>query len=163
MTGKIVHIHCKTKTPGEFGIMKPKVEQAQIATGGIEGDYNDFRTNEKNGDPDMALLLMSKETINELNDEGWPVEVGDVGENIVTEGIPLDTFQPEMKFQIGEALIQISYECEPCYKLHSLPYVGKERGPDFVKTIMGRRGWYARVLEPGEISVGDFCTLVEAD
>ena len=162
MNGKVLHINRKPKTPGEFGLPKPEVERARITAEGIDGDYNDFRATKKGNHPDMALLLMPIETIRELNEEGWPAKVGDLGENIVTEGILLNAFEPEMKFDIGGAQIQISYECDPCYKLHSLPYIGEERGPEFIKTMMGRRGWYARVLEPGDIAVGDTFSLAEA-
>ncbi|MEE2876716.1 MAG: MOSC domain-containing protein [Candidatus Neomarinimicrobiota bacterium] len=161
MTGKVLHLHRKPKVEGEFGLQKPEVEQAQITSNGIESDYNDYRTTKKDNHPDMALLLMPVETIRELNKEGWPIEVGDIGENIITEGIAMDTFKPNLKFDIGSAQIQISYECDPCYKLHSLPYVGQDRGPEFVKTMMGRRGWYARVLKAGEVSVGNACEMVE--
>lgn len=161
MTGKILHLHSKPKCPGEFGLPKPAVESARITPQGIDGDYNDYRMTKKNGHADMALLIMPAETIDELNAEGWPVKAGDIGENIVTEGIPYSTLQPEVKFKMGAALIQISYECDPCYKLHSLPYVGKARGPEFVKTVMGRRGWYARVLEAGDVAVGNSCAMVE--
>ncbi len=161
MTGKVLHLHSKPKTPGEFGLRKPAVESAQITSTGLEGDYNDYRTTKKDGHPDMALLVMPAEMLDELKGEGWPVEAGDIGENIVTEGIPYNALQPDVKFKLGSAVIQISYECDPCYKLHSLPYVGKDRGPEFVKTMMGRRGWYARVLEAGEVSVGNACVVVE--
>ena len=161
MTGKILNLHQKPKIPDEFGLKKPSVESCQITAEGLEGDYNDYRTTKKNGHRDMALLIMPAETIKELNSEGWPVEAGDMGENIVTEGIPYSTLQPEVKFKLGSAVIQISYECDPCYKLHSLPYVGEGRGSEFVKTTMGRRGWYARVIEAGEVTVGSTYELIE--
>lgn len=161
MIGKVLHIHRKLKKPGEFGLLKPKVVQARITHNGIEGDYNDFRATKKNNDPDMALLLMPIEIINELNQEGWPVKAGDIGENIVTKGIRLNAFEKDKKLNIGSAKVQLSFECDPCYKLHSLPYIGKELGPEFIKTMIGRRGWYARVLETGNINVGDICSFSE--
>ena len=117
MTGKVLHLHSKPKTPGEFGLRKPAVESAQITSTGLEGDYNDYRTTKKDGHPDMALLVMPAEMLDELKGEGWPVEAGDIGENIVTEGIPYNALLPDVKFKLGSAVIQISYECDPCYKL----------------------------------------------
>ena len=159
MTGKILHICSKPKISNEFGLMKPEIKQALITRNGIEGDYNYFRATKRGNNPDMALLLMPIETIHKLNKEGWPVKVGDIGENLVTEGIPIDKFESKTMIDIGSVKIQISYECDPCYKLHSLPYVGKKRGAEFVKTMMGRRGWYARVLRNGHIASGDKCFL----
>jgi MOSC domain-containing protein YiiM len=42
-----------------------------------------------------------------------------------------------------------------------LPYIGDERGQEFMKTIKDRRGWYARVLEEGVVQSGDQITLEE--
>jgi MOSC domain-containing protein YiiM len=42
-----------------------------------------------------------------------------------------------------------------CTYLYSLPYIGDERGPEFIKTVKDRRGWYARVLEEGVVKEGD--------
>jgi MOSC domain-containing protein YiiM len=56
---------------------------------------------------------------------------------------------------VGSALLQISFKCEPCTYLYVLPYVGDERGSEFIKTVKDRRGWYARVLEEGSVKTGD--------
>ena len=62
---------------------------------------------------------------------------------------------------MGSALIQISFKCEPCTYLYSFPYIGDERGQEFMKTIKDRRGWYARVLEEGVVRAGDIIKLEE--
>jgi MOSC domain-containing protein YiiM len=54
----------------------------------------------------------------------------------------------------------VTEACDPCDELYSLPYVGKEKGPAFVKTMMGRRGWYAKVLREGEIEPGNSAELL---
>ena len=33
----------------------------------------------------------------------------------------------------------------------TLPYVGVERGPEFLRIMLGQRGWYARVLQGGTV------------
>ena len=38
--------------------------------------------------------------------------------------------------------------------LYGLPYVGQERGAAFVRTMLGRRGWFARVIRGGVLRVG---------
>ena len=63
------------------------------------------------------------------------------------------------KYLIGEAEIEISFICEPCTNLYKLPYIGTQRGPEFMAAIMNRRGWYARVLKEGHISVGNSFVL----
>ena len=151
----IYQINKKPKTKKEVGLPKIKIKKADILTTGIDGDYNRFRKNKKNNDPDMALMILSLDIINDLNDEGWPVKPGDLGENLTLENVDYKTLKPGQKYTIGTAKIEISFICDPCSNLKVLPYVGIEKISNFIKTLMKRRGWYARVLEPGKISEKD--------
>ena len=54
----------------------------------------------------------------------------------------------------GGVELEISKRCDPCVVLYGLPYVGQERGPGFVRTLRGRRGWFARVTRGGMVRVG---------
>ena len=56
--------------------------------------------------------------------------------------------------------IEISFICDPCTNLYALSYVGEKRGPKFIETTNNRRGWYARVLKEGSVSVGDSFLLI---
>jgi len=142
-------------TPGGHGLPKPSVNEVQILYGGVEGDFNLFRHEQKHDDPDMALLVVPRETLSELGQEGWPVGSGDLGENITSEGIPYAAFSPGRRFQVGGAAFEVSKPCTPCDNLFLLPYVGGARGPEFLKVMIDRRGWYARVLVEGIVRVGD--------
>ena len=147
----LLQINVKPNTANEHGIPKTSVTSAILSKSGLEGDYNNWRTNKKSGNPDMAVLLYPIETIQELNKEGWPVKPGDLGENFTITGIAHSHFSPNQQYQIGESLIEISFECDPCQNLSVLPYVGKTKINEFIKTLMHRRGWYARVLKEGLI------------
>ncbi len=103
----------------------------------------------------MAVLLMPEETLAELNREGWPVRPGDLGENVTLQGVPYDALQPGREVRLGGAVLQVSQPCTPCDNLYVLSYVGRERGPAFVKALLGRRGWFARIVRPGDVRVGD--------
>lgn len=155
MRGSVTRLSVKPKVPGEYGLPKHAVEQLNITAGGADGDYNNYRTRSLAGDPDQAILLLTGEVLRQLNAEGWPVAPGDLGENITLEGIPENTLGPGARLQVGGAQLEVSLACDPCTELYSLPYVGQEKGPSFVRTMKGRRGWYARVLEPGLVRVGD--------
>jgi MOSC domain-containing protein YiiM len=61
--------------------------------------------------------------------------------------------QPGTRYRIGEVECEISKACTPCKNLYLLDYVGNN--PEFLKTTLNRRGWYARVLKEGKIRVGD--------
>ena len=153
--GRVHRIHRKPEVPTEHGLPKPAVPEARLTHRGVEGDFNRYRHEEKHDDPDMALLIIPLETLHELNEEGWPVQPGDLGENLTTQGISIDAFVPGRRFRIGETVVEVSKECTPCTNLYLLPYVGAARGPAFLQATLGRRGWYARVLQDGLVCAQD--------
>ena len=155
MQGKVLQLNIKEKVMNEVGLPKNHISSAMVTKSGMQGDYNNYRSVELDDTPDQALLLMPIEMIEQLNKEGWPIKSGDIGENITTLDIPYNEFQPNTKFKIGESEFQISYACTPCHNLEFLPYVGKQKGNEFIKTMVNRRGWYARVLKEGKVKVGD--------
>jgi MOSC domain-containing protein YiiM len=155
VAGEIQQINVKPQTKGEHGLPKRRVDSAFVAREGVEGDYNVYRHDELHDDPDQALLIMPIETISELNSEGWPIKPGDLGENFTTRGVPYHEFGVGKVFTAGGVRLQISKACDPCDNLNLLPYVGASRGPAFLKVMLGRRGWYARVLEEGQVKAGD--------
>jgi MOSC domain-containing protein YiiM len=122
-----------------------------ITTEGVQGDFNRWRTEKANGDPDQAVLLLSEEILADLRAEGWPVRAGELGENLTVADIPPGTLQPGARVHVGEVVLEVSKPCDPCTILYSLPYVGITRGPAFLRTLKGRRGWFARVLHGGTI------------
>ena len=155
MNGRVYQINTKPETPGERGLPKRQTETVFVSYKGVEGDFNRYRQEKCNGRLDKAILLMPLEMIVQLNSEGWPISPGDIGENITSQWSPYNNFCQNKKYKIGEIEIQISELCIPCGNLKILPYVGKERWPEFKKAMTGRRGWYARVLKEGRIKVGD--------
>lgn len=158
-SGKITQISVKPSTSGEHGLPKIAVPSAEIHFGGLDGDYNNYRQHKKKGDPDMAVMIIAKTILDDLNNEGWPVENGDLGENLTINDLPYAFIKPDQRYRTGSALVQISFKCDPCTYLYSLPYIGDEKGPEFIKTLKDRRGWYARVLEEGIVKNGDYFQL----
>ncbi|MBT3731921.1 MAG: MOSC domain-containing protein [Candidatus Marinimicrobia bacterium] len=152
MMKTIFQINVKPKTLNEHGIPKTSVKSVYVSKLGLEGDYNNFRTIKKDKNPDMAVLVYPIETIHELNNEGWPIMPGDLGENFTTSGIPHSHLSLNQKYKIGECIIEISFECDPCKNLSVLPYIGETKINDFIKKLMHRRGWYARVLKEGVVT-----------
>ncbi|MBI3940808.1 MAG: MOSC domain-containing protein [Acidobacteria bacterium] len=162
MQGRVHQINLKAKKERERGIPKLPVPSVFFSREGAEGDFNRWRHEGDGGNPNKALLLLPLETIRQLNQEGWPVQPGDLGENLTTEGLAYAQFEVGRRYGVGERLqIEISRACDPCRNLCVLPYVGSERGPSFIRTLTGRRGWYARVLESGQVAVGDIIRGLE--
>ena len=158
MQGEVYQINSKLETPNERGLPKTAIAFAQVTEKGIGGDFNRYRHEKKNDDLDQALLLMPIEMIDQLRREDirWQITAGDLGENITTEGIPYDSIEVGKQYRIGDnVVIQITEPCTPCANLAVLPYVGKGRVVEFNKTLINRRGWYARVLHEGWIRTED--------
>ncbi len=158
--GVLVRIGAKPKVPGERGLPKPERLEARLTRSGVEGDYNVYRETVKQGSPEMAILLMPQETLAQLNREGWPVRPGDLGENLTTSGLPYEAFAPPCHLTVGPVEMEVTKPCAPCDNLYQLPYIGPSRGPEFVRTLLKRRGWYARVVRDGTVRRGDPMTLV---
>lgn len=85
---------------------------------------------------------------------------GQFGENFTTEGLLEDEVCIGDKLRVGKALIQATQPRVPCYKL-----AHKMGIPGFDKTFLqaNRSGFYARVLEEGQVAAGDPIERVSRD
>lgn len=151
MTARVVALHHKPRVRGEPGIPKLAVDTLVFDAQGVASDYNHYRTTRLARTDDHGVLLLARETLQSLQTE-WPILPGDLGENVLTEGLELVV---GARLVCGEALLELTEPCLPCSKLRVLPYVGRERLKGFLQTLTGRRGVYARVLRGGGVRVGD--------
>ena len=158
--GRLLQINVKGRTAREVGLPKRSVPSAHVTAQGLDGDFNRYRHDQLADDPDSAVLLLPVETMRALDREGWPVRPGDLGENLTTEGLPYEALGPGRALRVGAVRLEVTRACDPCTNLYALPYVGAERGPAFLRAMLGRRGWYARVTRPGPIEVGDAVEVV---
>ncbi len=159
MASAVIQLSIKPRVPGEPGLPKRPVARLVVTPTGCEGDYNHYRTRSLANDPDQAVLLVTDEAIASLVAEGWPMTPGDFGENITLGGVAEASLVPGTLLTIGAVRLEVSKPCEPCSNLYHLPYVGRERGPEFLRVTRDRRGWYARVLTPGTIGLSDRVTV----
>ena len=159
MTGKIVSINIKPKTKGQRGIPKNRVDSAEITKSGVSTDFNIYRYESKNNTTNRAVLIYTMDQIEQLNKEGWPVNIGDLGENLTISDIKYSELNIGDNLVSGKLRLEISEICNPCTNLSVLPYVGEERVTEFIKTIKGRRGWYAKVIDEDTVSIGDKIAL----
>jgi MOSC domain-containing protein YiiM len=94
----------------------------------------------------------------ELPDMDLPL--GIFGENFTTTGLREAEVNIGDRFQIGNLILMVTQPRLPCYKL------GIRFGrPDMVKRFLASRrtGFYFRVLQEGEVGVGDTLELVSRD
>jgi MOSC domain-containing protein YiiM len=153
VSGRIVQLSLKPREGRARGLPKRPVSALTVTTEGVQGDFNRWRTEKAGGDPDQAILLMREETLTDLRAEGWPVQPGELGENLTVAGLPGDSLRPGVQVRLGHVVLEVSKPCDPCTILYSLPYVGVDRGAAFIRTLKGRRGWFARVLQGGTVSM----------
>jgi len=83
---------------------------------------------------------------------------GAFGENISTLGMTEDDVCIGDVYRAGSVLLQVSQPRRPCWKLNRR--FGME---DMARQVQDslRTGWYYRVLEEGEVAVGDALQLVQ--
>lgn len=77
---------------------------------------------------------------------------GGFGENLTIDGLTEENVCIGDRWRIGNVLVEVSKPRQPCWKL-----CRRWSQPDLAKRVVqtSRGGWYLRVREPGEISVGD--------
>jgi MOSC domain-containing protein YiiM len=97
---------------------------------------------------EKEVSLLAIESIHKLCDEtGISAAPGSFAENITTEGIDLGSLPVGSKFQIGGAkikVIQIGKDPSQAYTYNYLGY-----------SILPKEGVFCKVIEGGEIKVGD--------
>ncbi len=95
------------------------------------------------------LLLVDLETLEEFG-----IVPGRVKENITTRGINLGGLSLGQRMRVGEALLEVTKECEVCHLMDAIRQGLQE-------AIRGRRGILCRVVEAGRIRRSDKIEIVE--
>ena len=130
------------------GTQKTEVEKAVLVKDwGIEGDAHA-------GNWHRQVSLLSLEKIEEFRKRGAEVSFGAFGENLIVEGYDFRNLPVGTRFRCGEVLLEMTQIGKEC---HSHCQIYKVMGD----CIMPREGVFAKVLEGGEISVGDELVLEE--
>jgi len=136
---------------------KPSVPGFLIGSTGCGYDYNHYRETVMRGENERAVSILTTDILGDLRAEGWPVGVGDLGENLFVDDMAYATFAIGRRFKIGAtAVLEVTEPIAPCAYLCTLPYLEQKwRCADFIRTLDKRRGWYAKVVATGQVSVGD--------
>ena len=141
--------------PEGHSMPKRAIQAAKITEEGMEGDVNHYRYTKRGGDTDMALVLLTTNDLAHLKACGHALGPGDIGENLLLSDIDPHSLGPNVELDIGMVRVQITRICDPCESLGKLPQIGKEGLPSLLKDSIGYRGWYARVILPGKVTIGD--------
>ena len=128
------------------GIPKRPLDVARVEVGGIVGDGHNH---DKHNTPLQALSLIDVEDLYDLSDEGFDVGPGSTGENVTLCGLSIDDLEigTTLRFS-GGVVAELSKRRKPCYVLDAID-------PELKSVIVGRCGFYAKVIEPGTLRPGE--------
>jgi MOSC domain-containing protein YiiM len=99
--------------------------------------------------PKREVLFASKEHLDAVG-----VEPGATRENLTVEGDDVERWPIGQRVRVGEAAVfEITMVCDPCHRMDELR-------EGLRAELEGRRGMLARIVESGEVAVGDQVTLL---
>lgn len=84
--------------------------------------------------------------------EGLDVAPGAIRENVTVAGADVQAWPVGQRVRAGGALFEITMVCDPCHRMDELR-------PGLRAQLDGKRGMLARVVEGGEVAVGDELSL----
>ncbi|MFN2515454.1 MAG: MOSC domain-containing protein [Pyrinomonadaceae bacterium] len=156
MNGRIFQVNT---SPG--GVPKLAIHEAVVNELGLEGDAHRFP--DIHGGPERAVCLFSLERILELQAEGHPIFPGSVGENVTISGLDWGRLNPGSQLTLGdEVLVEITTYTRPCNSIPSSFIDGKYQRIS-QQVHPGYSRLYARVLQPGRITVGQTVELLNGN
>jgi len=142
--GKVVGV-CLSK---KKGTAKRNVQRGQLEVDwGLVGDAHA-------GPWHRQVSLLAWESIEKMRAKGLKVRAGSFAENITTEGIELHTLPVGTRLRIGPALAEVTQIGKICHDRCAIYYQAGD-------CVMPREGIFVRILEPGEVKVGDTVEVVE--
>jgi len=132
-----LHIARVKGTPSD-----PVQEATAISGLGLEGDRSAYEGNLR------QVLFVDKEIL-----DGAGLAPGQVKENITVTGLNVAEIKPGQIFTIGaEVTLEAVGDCEACGKMDAIRMGLKDE-------LDGKRGMLAKVLNGGNIKVGDSVTV----
>lgn len=133
MAGRIAHLFLKE---GRALPMRSVPAVTAIAGKGLEGDAAFGRERRQ-------VLLVGQSTLSDFE-----LQPGMLRENMTLIDTVLDDLADGTLLEVGEAVLEIIGDCEPCGQMDDLR-------PGLREAIRGRRGKLARITRSGDIRLGD--------
>ena len=125
----------------------PLASATLVVGGGIEGDR-------KGKHPDRQLNIMSLETLGRLRAEGFHTEPGQMGEQIVVQGLDVAALAQGAVLQLGEAArVEVVKPRTGCERFEAVQGRSREQAAEGLGVV-------ARVVTGGPIRVGDAVKIV---
>lgn len=125
-----------------------------IAERGLEGDH---RTSKTPGSARQVTLISEEFIASIAGYTGLPnIDPSQLRRNLVVRGINLNALRYQ-QFQLGDAVFQATALCHPCSRMEETV------GPGTVSAMMGYGGLCCKVLQSGEIALGDRLQLLDSE
>lgn len=150
MTGVVEHVHV---TPESGADPEPRERVEAVAGRGLRGDryFEETGTFSQSArDAPRDLTLIEAEAIEAIErDYDIDLEPGVHRRNVTVRGVALNHLVGRT-FRLGDAVVEGAELCEPCSYLEGL------LGEDGVReSLVHRGGLRCRIVEDGEVAVGD--------
>jgi MOSC domain-containing protein YiiM len=169
----------------EYTTQKDILPFARVSKEGVQGDYNHYRTVALSSTEDRAVSILTTDVMTSIRAtyKNYSVQEGDLGENILIDGVSFRFFQvgQQYRFQSMDdetrkdesVIVEITEPIEPCANLCKLSYINDdsispkdriERCKEFIEHLDaydGYRGWYAKVVKEGTMKSGSQVSKVD--
>ena len=143
--GSIEHIFV---APAKAKPVQSVASVVALAGEGLRGDRYTLAKNRRA--PDYQVTLIESENIEAFTEAtGLPLAPGTPRRNIVTRGVRLNDLCGK-RFRVGAAVFEGLELCEPCAIFAKFTY------REALKFFVHKGGLRARIVEGGELRVGDF-------
>lgn len=130
------------------GIKKTQVSYIDVIKDyGIVGDAHA-------GDWHRQISLLAKESVDKMSVTGLHLQPGDFAENILTQGIVLNTLPIGTVLNVGTVKLQVTQIGKECHNDCEIKRI-------VGKCVMPTEGIFAKVLQEGRITPGDRITISE--
>ena len=132
------------------GTQKTEVPEAELIVDyGIKGDAHAGKWHRQ-------VSLLGYEKIEAFKEKGAQVDNGAFGENIIVEGFDLRNTPVGTRFQIGDALLELTQIGKECHSHCAIYHAVGD-------CIMPREGVFTKVLKGGIIHKGDEIRMLEPE
>jgi MOSC domain-containing protein YiiM len=144
MMGSVLHIFV---APSRGTPMEPRDSVTAIADTGLVGDRYAISANRRGADYQLTLIEIENiEAFARAVSQPFPPDKP--RRNVVTQGVALNDLCGK-RFWVGEVVLEGIELCEPCVLF------AQRAGREVLKHFLHRGGLRTRIVEGGEIRVGD--------
>lgn len=150
LAGKVTAVSCSAK----HGFPKHSADSIRLVAG--KGILSDAHSSDAAVPDTRQVHLMASELHQELNDAGFSIAAGQLGDNITTSGLDVLALPLHTTLWIGDARLTVTGLRNPCRSLEAQhPGITKFMMRRDADGVMQRRtGIFATVQEDGQVAAG---------